>query len=244
MTTISPQLLQSIIIVLLEDDSCDDLLTLRDLFRDIRLQTWRNRLLGLENRSTQDRVSLIVNYLRSKQNTQGANGLSLFLQVLIERTPANDSHYQKLEDLLAKLDAENISPRGFTAMAGDSVQKSSHKLHFHSEPIIVEIYPLSIKLVHEGGNWFVELRNRGQQSLRKVTLIFRLQSHMFIRPQTLIFKTIEALSTSQTRKVHIDIDEIKMRDSSVYSLGFEVVYLESGKRIRCESKFDIPMANE
>ncbi|HSH04867.1 MAG TPA: CHAT domain-containing protein [Anaerolineae bacterium] len=78
--------------------------SLRQVFDDSRIKMWQASL--PEGRNVGERVDGVISFLHNRENSVGANGLMLFLDILVERVPVGDGLYQEFEGLAAALAAE------------------------------------------------------------------------------------------------------------------------------------------
>lgn len=91
----------------------------RSLLADPRLSSWQTQIpLATDPAS---RVTKTVDFLASRFNRQGVDGVTLLLQVLVERMPVNHPVYQELQQLLAH--------RGGTPSPAQPVNQSTSANH-------------------------------------------------------------------------------------------------------------------
>lgn len=96
-----PDVLKRLYEVLLRCGPFDDYGKLKALFQDERIYLWREGLPRVDTPGGQ--CASLVNYLAECSRTTGENGLSLFLQVLRDRTSPEDSCHTQLEELIGQL---------------------------------------------------------------------------------------------------------------------------------------------
>lgn len=101
--------------------------TLRVVFSDARISSWRNKLPQANN--PDERIKLTLDFLRTRYNTTQENALVLFLQVLSEQTDPGDACHHNLSELAVELE-QRISSRQLETIAagGEETEKTYLKL--------------------------------------------------------------------------------------------------------------------
>ena len=74
------------------------------LFVDKRISQWRYHL--PDARTTAERVRNVISYLYTQYDQSRKNALSLFLQVVYEHLPFDDSLQQQMQNLIERIENE------------------------------------------------------------------------------------------------------------------------------------------
>lgn len=104
---------------------------LRALFVDDRLQPWQNNLPDAD--SSAGRVDAVISYLVNRRNRRGESALSLLVQVIRDRTDAEDACYDQLTDICRRLEQElnQDAPAKTPQLEGPSVDGPGDLVRLH-----------------------------------------------------------------------------------------------------------------
>lgn len=120
---LSPKLLDELRDTLLDCGPFDSYAVLKAAFADQRIQQWRDAITFAP--TSQGLVDMLMSTLYEKADAAGQNGLLLFLRVLHDRTDKSDGCWQRLANLVRRLEAELGSSTNHDETSQPPSQKDS-----------------------------------------------------------------------------------------------------------------------